>query len=97
MGRCSVDRRALIVFLGAGCGLATGCGDFDDADRNKFFDRVRLDVQGIRNALDKLKGNMKDFDTEDWRDVVAELNDNVSELDKAISDVETDVNPAPPL
>jgi hypothetical protein len=92
-----MDRRQILALLAtAGCALTTGCDDDSDARQERLMNNVKNSAGDIRSALDTLKSTVKGFETQDWRDVVKDVEDNVSDLDKAVTSLEDIFDPTGP-
>ena len=90
-----MERRRFLLLATAGAGLATGC---DDASSHEalYVEGLRQMMTGVRSNFEMLKSTINDFDSKNWRDVVADLKNNMADLDTAITDVENALEPVPP-
>ena len=87
-----LGRRRLFGVLAAGCAVLDGCEE-KPSSNNPYRENIRVHVERVKNALQVLRSSADDFATDNWRDVVPEVQKNISDLEQAVSELENSIEP----
>jgi len=88
-----MDRRTAVGMVAmGGLMLASGCDD-DAIREHEFVQALRDDVKRVREAYDSLEGEVGEFETRNWQEVVPEVQSTLSNLEDAIKALEGRLDP----
>jgi hypothetical protein len=82
-----LERRRMFGALAAGCAVLFGCGEKHSNDE-AYRENIRAHVARVKTVLQLLRSSADDFATMSWRDVVPEVQENISDLEQAVSELE---------
>jgi hypothetical protein len=87
-----MDRRKAFLLAIAGSvgsiAALTGCEDHEA----NIVEMARSKLDDVKSSFDEVQGDVEDFDTRNWRDVVGDLKSSMDNLDQAINDFDEWLN-----
>jgi hypothetical protein len=87
-----LERRQLFGLLAASCAVLAGCEEKPSSNQ-AYRENIRLHVARVKTALEVLRSSADYFATMNWREVVPEVQANISDLEKAVSELENSIEP----
>jgi len=87
-----LDRRRLFGVRATGCAVLAGCEEKPSSDK-PYRENIGVHVEWVKNALQVLRSSADDFATDNWREVVPEVQKNIADLEQAVSELENSIEP----